>query len=44
MYGGEMATVAHLLSKNTGILEPLQTADSVEGQVEKLNSHNVSRR
>jgi len=33
---GEMAPVARELSRDTGVLEPLQTADSVEGQVEEL--------
>lgn len=33
---GEMAPVAHRLSRNHGVLEPLQTARSVEGQIEEL--------
>jgi pimeloyl-ACP methyl ester carboxylesterase len=33
---GTMALVARRLSRNHGILEPLQTADSVDGQVEEL--------
>lgn len=33
---GEMAPVARELSCNYGILEPLQTAESLEGQVEEL--------
>ncbi len=33
---GYMAPVAKELSKITGILEPLQTKDSIEGQVEEL--------
>ena len=36
--GGEMAPVARELCSNCGILEPIQTADSVEGQVEELKS------
>ena len=35
---GEMAPVARELSLNTGILEPLQAAETVEGQVEELGS------
>ncbi len=35
---GEMAPVARELSKNFGILEPLQTASSVEGQLQELHS------
>lgn len=34
--GGEMAPVAHELAAGRGILEPLQTATSLEGQVEEL--------
>jgi pimeloyl-ACP methyl ester carboxylesterase len=33
---GEMAPVARMLSKKTGVLEPLQTALSVAGQAEEL--------
>jgi pimeloyl-ACP methyl ester carboxylesterase len=33
---GEMAPVADELSKTFGVLEPLQTRDSVEGQIEEL--------
>lgn len=33
---GEMAPVARDLSSNSGVLEPLQTAKSLEGQVEEL--------
>lgn len=33
---GEMASVARELSKNFGVLEPLQTKDSVDGQIEEL--------
>jgi len=33
---GEMAPVARRLSRNRGVLEPLQTACSMEGQVEEL--------
>lgn len=33
---GEMAPVARELSLDTGVLEPLQTASTVEGQVEEL--------
>jgi pimeloyl-ACP methyl ester carboxylesterase len=36
---GAMAAVADELSKNTGVLEPLQTQNSVSGQIEEL--HNV---
>lgn len=35
---GEMAQVAQKLSSIRGILEPLQTADSLEGQVEELRA------
>jgi len=35
---GEMAPVAQELSAHRGILEPLQTQDSLEGQVEELRS------
>ena len=34
---GEMAPVARRLSAGRGVLEPLQTAASVEGQVEELS-------
>jgi pimeloyl-ACP methyl ester carboxylesterase len=34
--GGEMAPVAELLSRERGVLEPLQTAMSVEEQIEEL--------
>jgi pimeloyl-ACP methyl ester carboxylesterase len=34
---GEMAPVARKLSSFRGILEPLQTADSIDGQVEELH-------
>lgn len=33
---GEMAPVARELSKDFGILEPLQTEDSIEGQIQEL--------
>ena len=33
---GEMAPVARELSEGRGVLEPLQTADSLDGQVEEL--------
>ncbi len=33
---GEMAPLARVLSERRGVLEPLQTADSVDGQVEEL--------
>jgi pimeloyl-ACP methyl ester carboxylesterase len=33
---GEMAPVARRLSRTRGVLEPMQTAQSVEGQVEEL--------
>jgi len=33
---GEMKPVAEELSKNFGVIEPLQTANSVEGQIEEL--------
>jgi pimeloyl-ACP methyl ester carboxylesterase len=35
---GEMAPVARELSKNFGILEPLQTADSIDDQISELKS------
>jgi len=35
---GEMAPVAHQLSTDWGVLEPLQTAISLEGQVQELKS------
>jgi pimeloyl-ACP methyl ester carboxylesterase len=35
---GEMAPVARELSLDTGVLEPLQTASSVDGQVEELKT------
>jgi pimeloyl-ACP methyl ester carboxylesterase len=35
---GEMAPVAEELSSNYGVLEPLQTKDSIEGQIEELKS------
>ena len=35
---GEMAPVAQELSSDWGVLEPLQTATSVEGQIEELKS------
>ncbi|MDD5037741.1 MAG: alpha/beta hydrolase [Dehalococcoidales bacterium] len=35
---GEMAPVARELSSVTGVLEPLQTADTVEGQVQELRN------
>ncbi|NTV23532.1 MAG: alpha/beta hydrolase [Nanoarchaeota archaeon] len=35
---GEMADVAEELSKSTGVLEPLQTKDSIDGQVEELKT------
>lgn len=34
--GGEMLPVAYELASDAGILEPLQTADSVEGQIKEL--------
>jgi pimeloyl-ACP methyl ester carboxylesterase len=33
---GSIAPVARELSRNTGVLEPLQTEDSLEGQIEEL--------
>lgn len=36
--GGEMAPVARELASNRGVLEPIQTATSLEGQVEELRS------
>jgi pimeloyl-ACP methyl ester carboxylesterase len=36
--GGEMAPVAGELASLRGILEPIQTADSLEGQVEELKT------
>ena len=35
---GEMAAVANELASNWGILEPLQTATSLQGQVEELKT------
>jgi pimeloyl-ACP methyl ester carboxylesterase len=35
---GEMAPVARELSPDTGVLEPLQTAATIEGQVEELKN------
>jgi pimeloyl-ACP methyl ester carboxylesterase len=35
---GEMAQVAKELSKHFGVLEPLQTKDTIEGQIEELKS------
>lgn len=35
---GEMSPVARELSKNMGVLEPLQTANSVEGQVKEFEN------
>ena len=35
---GEMAPLAKALSRNRGILEPLQTAKSLQGQVEELRT------
>jgi pimeloyl-ACP methyl ester carboxylesterase len=35
---GEMAPVAHRLASSWGVLEPVQTAMSLEGQVEELKS------
>lgn len=35
---GEMAPVARELSKSLGVLEPIQTANSLEGQVEELKT------
>ena len=35
---GEMAPVAHELASRWGVVEPLQTADSVDGQVRELKS------
>lgn len=40
---GEMAPVARRLGKTRGVLEPLQTADSVQGQIDELISHLKSR-
>jgi pimeloyl-ACP methyl ester carboxylesterase len=36
--GGEMAPVARKLASDFGILEPLQTANSIEGQVQELKT------
>ena len=36
--GGEMAPVARELASNWGVLEPLQTAASLEGQIEELKT------
>jgi pimeloyl-ACP methyl ester carboxylesterase len=35
--GGEMAPVARRLAAQPGVLEPIQTAPSVEGQIEELH-------
>jgi pimeloyl-ACP methyl ester carboxylesterase len=35
---GSMETVAKVLAKNFGILEPLQTKGSIEGQIQELHS------
>jgi len=35
---GEMAAIAHELSPDMGVLEPLQTANSIQGQVEELKN------
>jgi pimeloyl-ACP methyl ester carboxylesterase len=35
---GSISPVARKLSKDTGVLEPLQTADSIKGQVTELHS------
>ena len=35
---GEMAPVAEVLSTKIGVLEPLQTADTVDGQIEELKT------
>ena len=36
--GGEMAPVARELASSRGVLEPIQTANSLDGQVEELRS------
>jgi pimeloyl-ACP methyl ester carboxylesterase len=36
--GGEMAPVARQLATDWGVLEPIQTATSLDGQVEELHS------
>ena len=36
--GGEMAPVARKLASGRGVLEPIQTAESLEGQVEELRT------
>ncbi len=36
--GGEMAPVARELARDRGVLEPIQTATSLEGQVEELRA------
>ena len=35
---GEMAPVAHELSSGWGVLEPIQTAASIEGQIKELKT------
>ena len=35
---GEMAPVAHVLCSEYGVLEPLQTKDSIEGQLDELKN------
>ena len=41
---GEMKPVAEELSKNFGVIEPLQTASSVEGQIEELKKVIAKRK
>jgi pimeloyl-ACP methyl ester carboxylesterase len=41
--GGEMAPVARCLARRRGVLEPIQTATSLEGQVEELRAALESR-
>jgi pimeloyl-ACP methyl ester carboxylesterase len=36
--GGELAPVARMLAKSVGVLEPIQTATSLDGQVEELKT------
>jgi len=36
--GGEMAPVARELARGRGVLEPIQTAGSIEGQIDELKS------
>lgn len=41
--GGEMAPVARALARERGVLEPIQTATSIDGQVEELRIDLVTQ-